>query len=148
MPGIIVGTDGSPHSRRALEWAIREAGIRRAPLTVVTVYQAIPDYWGTITSPGVHALAEEARKTAQEEADHLLDRADACSCPLSVTVQAANGLPAEELLRAADDTHADMIVVGARGAGGFKKLLLGSVSTHLAHHAHCPVVVIPPEDRR
>jgi nucleotide-binding universal stress UspA family protein len=148
MPGIIVGTDGSAPSRRALEWAIREAGIRRAPLTVLTVYQAIPDYWGTITSPGVHALAEEARKVAQEEADRLLDEAGAWSRPLLVTVQAVNGLPAEELLKAADDTDADMIVVGARGAGGFKKLLLGSVSTHLTHHAHCPVAVIPPEDRR
>lgn len=148
MPGIIVGTDGSAHSRRALEWAIREAGIRRAPLTVLTVYRAIPDYWGTVTSPGIHALAEEASKLAQEEADRLLDRAGAQSRPLSVTVQAANGLPAEELLKAADDTDADMIVVGARGAGGFKKLLLGSVSTHVTRHAHCPVAVIPPEDRR
>lgn len=148
MPGIIVGTDGSAHSRRAVEWAIREAGIRRSPLTVVTVYQAIPDYWGSITSPGVHALAEEARKTAQEETDGLLDRVGARSRPVSVTVQAANGLPAEELLKAAHDTRADMIVVGARGSGGFKKLLLGSVSTHVTHHAHCPVAVIPPEDRR
>jgi len=148
MPGIIVGTDGSAHSQRALEWAIREAGIRRTRLTVLTVYQAIPGYRGTVTSPGVHALAEKARKTAQEEANILLDRAGARPRPLSVTVQAANGLPAEELIRAADDSRADMIVVGARGAGGFKKLLLGSVSTHLTHHAHCPVAVIPPEDRR
>jgi nucleotide-binding universal stress UspA family protein len=54
-----------------------------------------------------------------------------------------HGLPAEELLEAAADTDADMIVVGARGTGGFKKLLLGSVSSHLAHHAHCPVVIVP-----
>jgi nucleotide-binding universal stress UspA family protein len=148
MPGIIVGTDGSAHSRRALEWAIREAGIRRTPLTVLTVYQALPDYWGAVTSPGVRALAAEARKMAQEEADRLLDRAGVRSRPLLVTVQAVNGLPAEELLKAAADTDADMIVVGARGSGGFKKLLLGSVSTHLTRHAHCPVAVIPPEDRR
>ncbi len=147
MPGIIVGTDGSAHSLRALEWAIREAGIRRTSLTVLTVYQALPDYWGAVTSPGVHALAEEARKIAQEETDGLLDRIDARSRPLSVTVKEANGLPAEELLKAAADMDADMIVVGARGAGGFKKLLLGSVSIHVTHHAHCPVAVIPPEDR-
>lgn len=148
MPGIIVGTDGSAPSGRALKWAIREAGIRHAPLTVLTVYHAVPDYWGAVTSPAVHVLAEEARKAAQEEADRLLDRVGARSRPLSVTVQAANGLPADELLKAADDTDADMIVVCARGAGGFNKLLLGSVSTRITHHARCPVAVIPPEDRR
>jgi len=60
--------------------------------------------------------------------------------PASVAVQAVLGIPAEELLKAAAD--ADMIVVGSRGAGGFKKLRLGSVSSHVVHHGHCPVVVI------
>ena len=145
MPGIIVGTDGSANSLRALEWAIREAGIRRTSLTVLAVYQVLPDYWGAVTSPGAHALAEDARKIAQEATDGLLDRVGAQSRPLSVTVQDANGLPAEEILKAANDMDADMIVVGARGAGGFKKLLLGSVSTHVTHHAHCPVAVIPAQ---
>jgi len=145
MPGIIVGTDGSAHSLRALEWAIREAGIRCTSLTVLAVYQALPDYWGAVTAPGAHALAEDARKIAQEAADGLLDRLGAQSRPLSVTVQEANGLPAQEILKAADDMDADMIVVGARGAGGFKKLLLGSVSTHVTHHAHRPVVVVPAQ---
>ena len=66
------------------------------------------------------------------------------SRPPSVTVRAVTGLPAEELLNAAAD--ADMIVVGSRGAGGFKRLLLGSVSTQVTHHAHCPVVVIPADN--
>jgi nucleotide-binding universal stress UspA family protein len=63
--------------------------------------------------------------------------------PPSVTVKSATGLPAEELISAA--AGADMIVVGSRGAGGFKRLLLGSVSTQVTHHAHCPVVVIPAD---
>ena len=56
-----------------------------------------------------------------------------------------DGGPACRLLAAAWD--ADMIVVGSRGAGGFARLLMGSVSTQVSHHAHCPVVVIPAEDR-
>jgi nucleotide-binding universal stress UspA family protein len=53
------------------------------------------------------------------------------------------GIPAEILEVA---RNADVIVVGSRGAGGFRKLLTGSVSTHVTHHAHCPVVVIPDTD--
>jgi nucleotide-binding universal stress UspA family protein len=59
-------------------------------------------------------------------------------------VRAVSGLPSEVLLDAA--AGADMIVVGSRGAGGFKRLLLGSVSSQVSQHAHCPVVVIPAED--
>jgi len=46
MPGIIVGVDGSDHSRHTLEWASGEAAVRRAPLTVLTVQQAVAGYWG------------------------------------------------------------------------------------------------------
>jgi nucleotide-binding universal stress UspA family protein len=53
MPGIIVGIDGSAHSRHALEWAIREATIRRAPLTVLAIRQAVAGYWGSaVAYPG------------------------------------------------------------------------------------------------
>ena len=61
--------------------------------------------------------------------------------PRRVTVKAVTGLAAEALLQAAQD--ADMVVVGSRGAGGFKRLLMGSVSTQVTQHARCPVVVIP-----
>ena len=145
MPGIIVGIDGSTHSHRALEWAVNEAAVRRAPLTVLTVNQAVAGYWGEpVAYPGDPDRTTKAREAAQEETDSVLRKVDEGSRPPSVTVQAVTGLPAEELLSATAD--ADMIVVGSRGAGGFKRLLLGSVSTQVTHHAHCPVVVIPDEN--
>lgn len=148
MSGIIVGIDGSAHSRRAMEWAIREAGIRRTSLTVLNVHQAVADYWGAVTYPGDQELADQARKAAQKEADDILAQLGDEPSPLSVTIQGAAGMPAEELIKAAADADAEMIVVGSRGSGGFRKLLLGSVTTQLTHHAHCTVVVVPPEDRR
>jgi nucleotide-binding universal stress UspA family protein len=150
MPGIIVGVDGSHYSQRALEWGMNEAAIWHVPITVLTVYQPVAGYWSsTVPYPDDRARAERAgaeraRRMAQEAADKALaglgdDR------PMSVTVKAVSGDPGVELLGAARD--AAMIVVGARGAGGFARLLMGSVSTHLTYHARCPVVVIPPDDR-
>jgi nucleotide-binding universal stress UspA family protein len=140
MPGIIVGIDGSDYSRRALEWAVGEAAIRRAPLTVLTVRQpaAGAQCWGHDAD-----LAEHASKAAREEADSVLEQLDAGARPATVSITAVVGLPAEEILSAARD--AEMIVVGARGSGGFKKLLMGSVTTQVTHHARCPVVVVPAE---
>jgi nucleotide-binding universal stress UspA family protein len=144
MPGILVGIDGSAHSRRALEWAVREAAVRQAPLTVLTVYHAAVGYWSVPVQYATDAdLAKQTLQAAQEETDDVLKQAGDEPRPPSVTVKSAAGLPAEELLSAAAD--ADMIVVGSRGAGGFKRLLMGSVSTQVTHHAHCPVVVIPAD---
>ena len=145
MPGIIVGIDGSGHSRRALDWAISEAAIRHAPLTVLTVQQVMRSFWaGPMIYPEDAELAENARKMAQEETDNALGELAEDARPPEVTVLGIPGLPAEEILGVARD--ADMIVVGSRGAGGFKRLLLGSVSTQVTHHAASPVVVIPDEN--
>jgi nucleotide-binding universal stress UspA family protein len=146
MPGIIAGIDGSGHSQRALEWAVGEAAARHLPLMVINVYQPVARVWGTASAdPEGPILAEHARKAAQEQVDEAVARSGG-SHPESVTVRVVLGTPAEELFSAAGD--ADMIVVGSRGAGGFARLPLGSVASHLAHHAHCPVVIIPGEDRR
>jgi nucleotide-binding universal stress UspA family protein len=146
MSGIIVGFDGSSHSRRALEWAINEASIRHTPLTVLAVEQAVTGFWGApVVYPGDEDLTEHARKMAQDEADVAVGKLAAEARPPEVTVLAVAGIPAEEILGVASD--ADMIVVGSRGAGGFKKLLMGSVSTHVTHHARCPVVVVPADGR-
>jgi nucleotide-binding universal stress UspA family protein len=145
MPGIIVGIDGSVHSRRALQWALNEASIRHTPLTVLTVNQAVAGFSGNAVSyPGDEERTVKARDAAQEETDSVLEMIGTGSRPPSVTVRAVSGLPSEVLLDAAGD--ADMIVVGSRGAGGFKRLLMGSVSSQVSNHARCPVVVIPAEN--
>ena len=145
MPGIIVGVDGSGHSERALEWAVNEAAMRHAPLTVLTVHQVVARHWGSAAAyPEDHALAQEAREVAQDATDKALAQLGEAR-PASVAVRAVSGIPAEELLNVAKD--ADMIVVGSRGAGGFARLLMGSVSTQVTYHAHCPIVVIPSADR-
>jgi nucleotide-binding universal stress UspA family protein len=140
MTGIAVGVDGSEHSQRSLEWAMREAAIRKMPLTVITVHPVVAGFLG---GPVVLAADEPARDQARQGAQEAADKAAAASGdnPPSVTIRAISGFPAEELIEASRD--ADMLVVGSRGLGGFAQLLLGSVSSQVVHHAHCPVVVIP-----
>lgn len=144
MPGIIVGVDGSGHSQRALEWAMKEAAVRGAPLTVMTVHEMIRGYFGGMVEfPDDHILAEKARAVVQAEVDTVLNDIGE-SRPASVTVRVAAGSVVEELVSAAKD--ADMLVVGSRGAGGFARLMQGSVSSLVTQHAPCPVVIIPPEN--
>src|ERR1700753_2769566 len=92
MPGIIVGIDGSDHSRRALEWAIKEAAIRNAPLTVLTVSQAVVGYSGVpVSYPGDQDRATHAREAAQEETDSVLKQLDDGTRPSSVPVHGLVG---------------------------------------------------------
>lgn len=145
MSGIIVGVDGSGHSQRALEWAMKEAAIRHTPLTVLTVHEAIRGYYTSVAVyPDDPARTEEAQKAALAEADQVLAGLDGPH-PESVTVKAIHGFPAEELVNAGKD--AEMIVLGSRGAGGFSRLLVGSTAHQVVQHAHCPVLIIPPAER-
>ena len=145
MSGIIVGVDGSGHSQRALEFAMKEAAVRHVPLTVLTVHEAIRGYYsGVAVYPDDPAKTEEARKAAQAETDEVL-AALTGPHPDSVTVRAVHGFPVEELINAGKD--ADMLVLGSRGAGGFTRLMMGSTAGQVVQHAHCPVLIVPPEER-
>jgi nucleotide-binding universal stress UspA family protein len=145
MSGIIVGVDGSGHSQRALAWAMKEAAIRHVPLTVLTVHEAARSYdSGMATYPDDPVRTEDARVAAQAETDKGLAGL-AGPRPDSVMVKAVHGFPVEELINAGKD--ADMIVLGSRGAGGFTRLMMGSVAGQVAQHALCPVLIVPPENR-
>jgi nucleotide-binding universal stress UspA family protein len=141
MPGIVVGIDGSVHSELSLEWAMKEAALRHVPLTVLAVHPVAVSAWTLtpITYPADEADVEKARTAAQESVDKVASRIGG-ERP-SVTVHAVSGVPAEELIKAAEG--ADLLVVGSRGSGGFGQLRLGSVSSQVTHHALCPVVVVP-----
>jgi nucleotide-binding universal stress UspA family protein len=141
MPGIVVGVDGSTGSHKALEWATREVAAHHAPLTVVTVHPIADNYWtGSPLSPDVRPQQDKIRQAAQDAADKVTSELGDQQ-PASVTVQAVNGIIAEELLRASRD--AEMLVVGSRGGGGFSALRLGSVSAQVTEHTPCPVLVVP-----
>jgi nucleotide-binding universal stress UspA family protein len=148
VPGILVGVDGSERSLQAVRWAMREAVQRHLPLTVMTVH---PDpvrpvtgvYWGLRSYPENSFDPDLVRAAVQEFVDKVTSEIGG-TMP-EVTVNVATGEPAEELIRASRD--ADLLVVGSRGGGGFGRLLMGSVSTQVTHHAECPVVIIPGANR-
>ena len=97
-----------------------------------------------IPAVSIAAKSELSEETVQEAAEEMKQKAvgrlgDAG--PASVTVRAVNGFVVKELVDASQD--ADLVVVGARAHSGFTRLLMGSVSSQVVHHASCPVVVIP-----
>jgi nucleotide-binding universal stress UspA family protein len=142
MSGIVVGIDGSHNASHALEWAMTEAAIRKAPLTVITVNSVPASYWSgaPVELPSDHEKVAEIRKTAEEAVAKAAEKLGA-GRPDSVTVTALSGFPAQTLIDSARGS--DLLVVGTRGGGGFAALILGSVCSQVVHHAPCPVVVVP-----
>jgi nucleotide-binding universal stress UspA family protein len=142
MSGIVVGIDGSHPASHALEWAMAEAGLRKADLTVITVNSVPAGYWTKqpVTLAGDDERVAEARAAA-EEAVNKAASALGDGQPASVTVTALSGFPAQTLIKASEDS--DLVVVGSRGGGGFGELVLGSISSQVVHHANGPVAVVP-----
>lgn len=139
---VVVGVDGSDTSRAALRWALTEASLRQATLEAVHAWE-VPVVYGPVV--GAFPYDTKAVETgARELLDELVDQALATVDAPGVTVEraAAPGGAAARVLDAAE--HASLVVIGRRGLGGFGRLLLGSVSEHVARHAPCPVVVLPP----
>jgi nucleotide-binding universal stress UspA family protein len=143
---IVVGVDGSEGSTRALLWAADEARLRRAQLRVVLAWEPPVRVVGGVgwVIPDEQQLGEYGRLAEERLAAILAEHASALA-GLDVAESAVHGAPAVVLLREA--AGAGLLVVGTRGHGGFVGLLLGSVSAQCAHHAPCPLVIVPGEPR-
>jgi nucleotide-binding universal stress UspA family protein len=136
---ILVGVDGSPHSRTALNWAAAEAAEHGADLVVLTVWERtlLPP----MGSGGVpQSPVPDPNQRAIEDLLTVIKAELGEDPPVLVQPRVKQGNPAEVLIEQSAD--ADLLVVGTRGRGGFRGLLLGSVSQHVAGYAKCTVAVV------
>jgi nucleotide-binding universal stress UspA family protein len=146
---IVVGIDGSRESKVALQWAVAEAKLRGATVRAVMAWMSPYRFVGLDASvaPPMDDIEEQAEKTlAHTIAKALGDNADG-SPALDVRLVesvVSRGSPSTVLLDASKG--ADLLVVGARGFGGFLGLILGSTADQVVKHATCPVVVVRGED--
>lgn len=142
MSGIVVGIDGSEGSGRALEWAAAEARLRAASLTLVQAWYPPAALYGGLGWTGISAeVIGDFRALAEKQLEDACTNHAAALDGLDVERRLVEDMAAPALLEAA--AGADLLVVGTRGHGGFAGLLLGSVSQQCAHHAPCPVVIVP-----
>lgn len=138
MKRIVVGFDGSEHGRRALERAADIAKLRGARLAVVSSAQLsrlMRDPSGSVSALDPAELEE--RETALAEAKSFVAEQG-----IEADFVEGKGDPADVLVQEAEDSGADLIVVGTRGLGAPQRWLLGSVSTKVVHHAPCDVLVV------
>ncbi len=137
---IVVGYDGSPASEAAVWWAADEARRRRSGvrLTYALPLPLLSSPMGVSTPLPGDAVRQMAEKLLSEVAERIRQGHPA----LSVDAVVSFGGASEVLLQEA--TEAELLVVGSRGLGEFRDLAMGSVSAHVATHAPCPVVVVPP----
>jgi nucleotide-binding universal stress UspA family protein len=131
---IVAGIDGSPSSLAALEWAARQAELTGSVLAVVAAWQ-LPGIYAALGVTGDYDPAAEM----QTVLDHSLDAIEHRHRTLRTTGRVIEGYPGAALVDASRD--ADLLVVGSRGHGELKDILLGSVGMHCVTHAHCPVLV-------
>jgi nucleotide-binding universal stress UspA family protein len=132
---IVVGVDGSAESAAALSWAVDEARLREARLNIVHAFPALVSFFGQTA----HEYYPQVEKDAHEQFDAVLAAAPPMD-GLEVTHTLLPGNPAEVLVN--ESEGATLLVVGSRGHGGFRGMLLGSVSIHCTQLAHCPVLVV------
>jgi nucleotide-binding universal stress UspA family protein len=139
-PLIVVGIDGSDESKDALRWAVEEARIREATVRAVHAWSLYPTLYPEtgIVASDVKELRVGVRQFVREFVADLV--ADSPDVDVDAVAIQGDGAPAQVLVEQAAD--AELLVVGSRGLGGFRELLLGSVSHQCVQHAPCPVVVI------
>lgn len=140
--GVVVGDDGSPAAEAALRYALDEARRRNTALYVVRAWR-IPTALGMTAPVGYVPAIPELEAATRDDLQGRVDDILRDSGDVEVHVQPVYASPAHALISASET--ADVVIVGSRGLGGFRSLLLGSVADQCTRHCVCPVVVVRPE---
>jgi nucleotide-binding universal stress UspA family protein len=144
--GLLVGVDGSPSSKVAVDWAAREASMRKLPLSIVNVVpSAAVRMWPEVPMPAeLIARVERDGHEILSDASETAQKATADSRWIHIETELITGGVLPTLIDLSKE--AEMVAIGCRGRGPINRRLLGSVSRGLIQHAHAPVAVIHDED--
>ena len=132
---ILVAADGSENSLRATEQAADIASLLEGVKVELVSVIAIDVYSDMVYDP-IEAHGEAQREIIKEASDILTD------AEVSHEVVLLHGRPADEIIRYAEESGADLLVMGSRGLGALREFALGSVSHKVLTHAKCPVLVV------
>lgn len=143
---ILVAVDGSAESDAAVAWAAHESAIRHAPVTLMYVIAPALVGWPIETMLNPPEWYENSARHIIAHAKETFQSSWAAAFPADVETTICRGRIVPVLADASKD--AQMVVVGSRGRDALQRLLLGSVSTGLLHHAHCPVAVVPMDQAK
>lgn len=138
--GVVVGHDGSEPAARATRWAARLAVLLDVPLHVVRAWSLTSAPRPKTAAPGYVPPITDFEQAVREQLEaHVagLDLPEACQ----VNCHVVHAAPARALLQAAE--RAELLVVAARGTGGFRGLMFGSTADQVTRHASCPVTIVP-----
>jgi nucleotide-binding universal stress UspA family protein len=136
---IVVGADGSEGSQGAIEWAAGRAAELGAEVLAVLVLRPFGEFVMDIPPLPGHVFAGLREALEQIWCKPLRDAG------VKYRSLVVEDDPASGLLKIADQERADLLVLGAQGHGGVVHRVLGSVTYKVAHHAECPVVIVPPK---
>jgi nucleotide-binding universal stress UspA family protein len=138
--GVVIGIDGSEHSRLVVEWGVAEAGRRRLPVRLVHAMTWPPYSLPVAPGMALPQVDDDLRAAAEAVLADFRAQARDLAPDVEVTTHAEVGTPAQVLLGQSE--RAALAVVGSRGLGGFTGMLLGSTAVEVSAHAACPVVVV------
>ena len=143
--GIVVGVDESPAAKVAVQWAARDAELRKIPLTLVHATSPEIATWPNVRLPaGLARWHQDHGRRLVDDAFKVVEEATRHGGPAEVHTEILSSAAVPTLVDLSKD--AEMVVTGCRGSGRWPGRLMGSVSSGLLRYAHCPVAIIHDED--